>query len=64
MRIIQQIIKALNLIEVRGADNMDRLLGCIQGLKKLDVAIDEKAKELKQHDDNDQPKQDISSAVD
>ena len=33
--VISKIIYTLNLIEVHGAENMSRLLGCIQELKKL-----------------------------
>ena len=40
MESIEKIIKTLNVIEVRGAENLDRLLGCIQGLERLNAAID------------------------
>lgn len=58
MEIIRLIINSLNQIEVKGAVNLDRLLGCIQGLERLDKAMEE------HHDDNDQQKQDVSSTVD
>ena len=58
MEIIRAIINSLNQIEVKGAVNLDRLLGCIQGLERLDKAMEE------HHDDNDQQKQDVSSTVD
>ena len=32
---IDKIIYTLNLIDVRGAENMSRMLGCIQELQKL-----------------------------
>lgn len=32
---IEKIIYTLNLIDVHGADNMSRMLGCIQELQKL-----------------------------
>ena len=32
---IDKIIYTLNLVEVHGADNMSRLLGCIQELQKM-----------------------------
>lgn len=59
MEIIRQIINALNHVEVRGADNMDRLLASIQGLERLDQAM-----EADRHDDNNEQKQDVPSQVD
>ena len=32
---IEKVIHTLNLIEVRGAENMSMMLGCIQELQKL-----------------------------
>lgn len=60
MEIIRMIIKSLNQIEVKGADNLDRLLGCIQGLERLDKVM----KEAHNNGDQDEPKQDVSSTVD
>lgn len=59
MDFLRSIIKTLNLIDVKGADNMDRLLGCIQGLERLDKAMEEQ-----HHDDNNEQKQDVPGAVD
>ena len=60
MEIIQLIIKSLNQVEVKGKDNMDRLLGCIQGLERLDKALEE----AHSNGDQDEPKQDVSGQVD
>ena len=57
MKIIRLIINTLNQIEVKGAENLDRMLGCIQGLERLDKAMEE------HHDDNDEQKQNVSSTV-
>ena len=57
MEIIRLIINSLNQIEVKGAVNLDRLLGCIQGLERLDKAMEE------HHDDNNEQKQNVSSTV-
>jgi len=43
-RIIQSLIVTLGKIEVRGKDNLDMLLGCIQTLEKLLEAFDESQK--------------------
>lgn len=59
MDFLRSIIKTLNLIEVKGADNMDRMLACIQGLERLDKAMEEQ-----HHDDNNEQKQDVPGAVD
>ena len=60
MEIIQHIIKTMNLIEVRGADNLDRLLACIQTLERFDKALEEKGNA----DDNyDEQAENVSSAV-
>ena len=59
MEIIQMIIKSLNLIEVKGADNLDRLLSCIQGLERFYAAMEE----VKNGDNNEQ-KEEISTKVD
>jgi len=59
MDYLRLIIKTLNQIEVKGADNMDRLLGCIQGLERLD-----KEMEAGKSDDHDEPKQDLHGTVD
>ena len=32
---IKKVIYTLNLVEVHGADNMNRLLGCIQALESV-----------------------------
>ena len=59
MDFLRIIIKSLNQIEVKGADNMDRLLGCIQGLERLD-----KEMEAGKNDHHDEPKQDVPGTVD
>ncbi len=33
--VLRSLISTLNQIDVRGKDNMDRLLGCIQTLEQL-----------------------------
>ena len=50
MDFLRVIIKSLNMVEVKGADNMDRLLGCIQGLERLD-----KEMEAGKNDHHDEP---------
>lgn len=35
MELIQQIINTLNTIEVKGKDNMSKLLGCIYALEEI-----------------------------
>ena len=57
MKIIRLIINTLNQIEDKGAENLDRMLGCIQGLERLEKAMEE------HHDDNDEQKQNVSSTV-
>lgn len=59
MEIIQIIIKSLNQIEVKGAENLDRMLGCIQGLERLDTAL-----EGTKNDYNNEQKQEVSAQVD
>ena len=59
MEIIRMIIKSLNQVEVKGADNLDRLLGCIQGLERLDAAM-----EGTKNDSNNEQKPDVPNAVD
>ena len=44
-RIIQSLIATLGKIEVRGKDNLDMLLGCIQTLEKLLANLEEQEKE-------------------
>lgn len=58
MEIIQIIIKSLNQIEIKGAENLDRMLGCIQGLERLDAAL-----EGTKNDHNNEPKQDVPGSV-
>lgn len=55
MDYLRLIIKSLNQIEVKGADNMDRLLGSIQGLERLDKELDKK-EEAEKNDHHDEPK--------
>lgn len=64
MDIIKQIIKTLELVEVRGSDNLDRLLACIQKLKQLDQALDNELKKEQKNDDQDKQAQDVPGAVD
>lgn len=45
------ILTTLGRIEVRGRENLTRLLGCIQTLERLKEACD--------HDADDQPRQDL-----
>lgn len=59
MEIIRMIIKSLNQVEVKGADNLDRLLACIQGLERLDAAM-----EGTKNDCNNEQKPDVPNAVD
>lgn len=59
MEIIRMIIKSLNQVEVKGADNLDRLLACIQGLERLDAAM-----EGTKNDGNNEQKPDVPNAVD
>ena len=63
MDYLRLIIKSLNMIEVKGADNMDRMLGCIQGLERMDKELD-KAEGVGKNDHHDEPKQDLHSTVD
>ena len=42
---IPQIIATLNDIEVKGKDNMDKLLGCIMALEAIEQAQNNAAKE-------------------
>lgn len=37
MPTLRQIINTLNCIEVKGKDNLDRLLGCIMALEQIDA---------------------------
>lgn len=62
MEIIQHIIKALNLIEVKGADNLDRLLASIQALERLDKAFEQQ--EEQGNDDHDEPGQNVHGPLD
>ena len=59
MKIIHQIIDALNKVEVKGADNLDRLLASIQGLQRLDAEV-----EAIIRDNNNQQGQNLPSTVD
>jgi len=63
MDYLRLIIKTLNQIEVKGADNMDRMLGCIQGLERLDKELDKK-EGAEKNDHHDEPKQDVHGTVD
>lgn len=58
MEFLRNIIKALNQIEVKGADNMDRMLACIQGLERLDAAM-----EGTKNDSNNEQKPDVPGTV-
>lgn len=58
MEIIRMIIKSLNQVEVKGADNLDRLLACIQGLERLDAAM-----EGTKNDSNNEQKPDVPGTV-
>lgn len=40
---IQAVINTLNIIPVSGAENLDRMLGCIQTLEKLKANMENKA---------------------
>lgn len=44
MEILRAIIYTLNQIEVHGKENLDRLLGSIQELEKLDASLRAKSK--------------------
>lgn len=35
IKLIQMVIATLNCVEVRGKDNLDRLLGCINALENI-----------------------------
>lgn len=63
MEFLRLIIKSLNMVEVKGADNMDRMLGCIQGLERLNKELD-KEEGAGKNDHHDEPKQDIHGTVD
>ena len=60
MDIIKIIIKALNQINVHGKDDLDRLLACIQGLERLDKALEE----AHNNGDQDKPEQNVHGEVD
>lgn len=45
---IKRLIATLDTIEVRGKENLDRLLGCIQLLEKIKTTIEEAAKDENQ----------------
>lgn len=46
MKTIARIIYTINQVDVRGKENMDKLLGCIQALEGLQERLkDEKEKE-------------------
>lgn len=60
MQIIRKVIETLNRIDVRGADNLDRMLACIQTLERFDAALEQKEA---QHDDQNEQKEDVSSPV-
>jgi len=66
MDYLRLIIKSLNQIDVKGADNMDRLLGCIQGLERLDKELDKvpEKPEVSKNDNHYEPKQDLHGTVD
>lgn len=52
--ILKSIIRTLEKVEVRGKDNLDMLLGCIQTLEKLLKACeDAKEKQEVKPDDTD-----------
>lgn len=40
---LRQVVAALNGVEVRGEENMDRLLGSIQALKSLVMQLEQEA---------------------
>lgn len=42
---IARIIYTINQVDVRGKDNMDKLLGCIQALERLAAQLDTAGKE-------------------
>lgn len=58
MDFLRMIIKTLNTIEVKGAENLDRMLGCIQGLERLDAAM-----EGTKNDSNNEQKPDVPGTV-
>lgn len=45
--IFDSLISTLNAIEVRGKDNLDRLLGCILTIEKLRDMITTEKREIK-----------------
>lgn len=42
---ITRVIYTLNQVDVRGKDNMDKLLGCIQTMERLTAKLDAAGKE-------------------
>lgn len=58
-RIIQSLIATLGKIEVRGKDNLDMLLGCIQTLEKLLAILEEQEKEGAGNEAENQPEQNV-----
>ena len=53
LEVIQTIRNTLGTIEVKGRDNLDRLLACIVLAEKLEVAFSETIKEGKPDGDSD-----------
>lgn len=57
--IAKSLLKTLDEIDVRGRENMDKMLGCMLLLEKVLQAIKEGNGEGTEDDHNDQPRKDV-----
>lgn len=60
--VLSKLIATLNRIEVKGKENLDMLLGCIQTLEKLKSLVKEKAEQAEeetQGDHNNEPRENL-----
>lgn len=57
--IAKSLLKTLGEIEVRGRENMDRMLGCMLLLEKLLQAIEKGNGEETADDHHDEPRKDV-----
>ena len=51
---VKAVLSTLNTVEVKGKDNMDKMLGCMQVLEKLEEAFEEMQGKEPEHDADNQ----------
>lgn len=61
--LIRKVIATLDTIEVKGRDNMDKLLGCMQALDRVAGALAHNRQEMNRVQAEEGEKQDVSGGV-